>query len=322
LASVQALLSKRSFDESLFEEIYPNLVKSSEIPVLLTLLKTIVGNYSIHKDHKDKAKDIINKFTTLCFYSWSSLYYFSTDFWKDISDDGIKAILENLKNISNIGYQEDLVLSSIGEKKPKDIVHFFYERLMLSKSKKISQPIPFEFHLIKDSLSKNGQEILPEIVKWFSNHDQLANYYASRLIQNIFPLFDSNLESFLVNLTKKRSKKNLGIVLNILEKYDGQPFLHPVLREIIRVYPLDEKLNANLYHVLSKTGVIIGEYGRCDDLKQKIEETRDWLTDSNAKIKEFACEYHKYLDKLIAREKDEVAKETTFRQREFEIDHK
>ncbi|MBN1784299.1 MAG: RelA/SpoT domain-containing protein [Candidatus Bathyarchaeota archaeon] len=323
LATVQALLSKRVFDECLFEELYPNLSNSKETTVLLTLLDTIVGNYSSHKDHKDKASDIINKFTAMGFFSWSAVYFLSTDFWKEFTDDGIKAILGNLKYSINIGYEEESMLSPICEKKPKAIVNFFHERVMLSKSKKFTQPLPFEFHVIKDNLSKNGQEILPEIIKWFSEQDSFVDWYAAKFIHNVFPSFAPSLERFLLDLVRKHTKKNLRIVLHILKRYDGQPFLHKVVKEIIKGYPLDEKLKNNIYYILSEVRALIGgEWGYRDALKQKMEETKDWLTDANAEIREFAGEYHKYLEKRIAHEEDRVKKESTFRKRDFDLSRK
>lgn len=320
LATIQAVLSQRDFDESIFKELYPILVESTDTTVLLTLLQVIIRSYNLHKNHKEKISDILNKFTALRFYSWSSVYYLSSDFWKEVSDENIESILENLKYCDDIGYQEESVLSSISEKKPKAVIRFFHERLELSKAKEISHPIPFEFSLIKDSLSKNAKETLHEIVKWFSKEDQLANWHASNLIRNIFPSFNSDLESSLLALVKKRDKKNLRIVLQILEKYDGQPFLHNTVKEIVKIHPMNEKLEATLFHILSDVRAIIsGEYGFYDILKMKKEETKDWQNDSNAEIREFAVKYHKFLDKRIIHEKDRVDKEIAFRERKFEV---
>ena len=323
LATIQALLSKRVFDESLFKKIYPFIVESTDTNVLFTLLQAIINNYGLHQNHKEKVTYIINRFTDLGFYSWSSVYYLSNDFWKEVSDENIKAILENLKYCNDIGYCEESVLSSIGEKKPKDIIQFFHERLNLSKAKKISNPIPFKLFYISDSLSKNSKEILPEIIKWFSDDDPLANWHASSLINNIFPSFNSDLERILLTLVKGCDKKDLRIVFHILNKYGGKPFIHETIKEIIKTHTLDEKLKANLYHNLSAVKeVTMGDYGFYDALKLKKEETKDWLTDPNAKIRDFVVEYQKFLDTRIKSEKDRVDKEITFRKREFEVAHK
>ncbi len=323
LATIQALLSKRDFDESLFKELYPILVESTDTTVLLALLQTIIRNCSTHKNHKEKVTAIINKFTTLSFFSWSFVHHISSDYWKEMSGENTIAILENLKYCSNVSYEEECMLSSIAEKNPKAIISFFHDRVELSKAKKISNPIPFEFLILNTSLSTNHKEILPEIIKWFSEEDQLANWYASKLVENIFPSFGSDLESFLLTLVKKNDKKDLKIVLHILEEYEGQPFLHNIIKEIIKLHPMDKELRATLYQILSKIGGVVGgEYGFLDAYKRKKEETRSWLTDISAEVKGFAAEYHKHLDELINQQKDRADKEITFRKREFEVDRR
>jgi hypothetical protein len=251
LTTIYAVLARKDYDDTLFNEIYPNLLKTTNTAVLLMLLRTIVSNYNKHKDHKEEVTSIINKLTTLNFFSWSFVYYMAKDYWKEMSDDNVTAILENLKNRDNISYEDAGMLSSIAEKNPKAVTSFFHERVELAKAKKISDPIPYEFLDLGTSLSKNYKEILPEIINWFSEEDKLENWYASELIENIFPSFGPDLEHFLLVLVQKNDTKNLEIVLQILEGYEGQPFLHNIIKEIIKLYNMDETLRMKLYRILS-----------------------------------------------------------------------
>ena len=321
LATIQAVLSKKDYDDALFKEIYPNLLETTDTAVLLMLLQTIVSNYNKHKDHKEKVTSIINKFTTLNFFSWSFVYYMAKDYWKEMSEENVIAILENLKSHNNISYEDDGILSSIGEKNPKAVISFFHDRVELAKAKKISDPIPYEFLELAKSLSKNHKEILPEIINWFSEEDQLENWYASKLIENIFPSFGPDLEHFLSVLVQKNDTKNLEIVLHILEGYEGQPFLHNIVKEIIKLYNMDEPLRMKLYRILSGVkGAVMGEYGFLDAYKLKKDQTKDWLNDSDAKVKEFAAGYDKHLNELINHEKNRADKEVAFRKKAFDIE--
>ena len=251
LATIHAVLSKKDYDDTLFNEIYPNLIESTDTAVLLMLLRTIVINYNKHKDHKEEVTSIVNKLTKLNFFSLSFTYYMAKDYWKEMSDDNIKAILENLKNHEIISFEDDSLLSSISEKNPKAVISFFHDRVELAKAKTISDPIPYEFLELGTSLSKNHKEILPEIISWFSEKDQLENLYASKLIENIFPSFGPDLEHFLSVLVQNNDPKNLEIVLHILEEYEGQPFLHNIAKEIIKLNNMDESLRTKLYRILS-----------------------------------------------------------------------
>lgn len=322
LATIQAVLSKKDYDDVLFKEIYPNLLKTTDTTVLVTLLKTIVINYDKHKDHKEEVTSIINKLTTLNFFSWSFVYYMAKNYWKEMSEENAIAILENLKNLDSIGYEDDALLSSLGERNPKLIISFFHDRIELAKAKKISDPIPYEFWELGASLSKNPKEILPEITNLFSEEDHLQNWYATKLIVNIFPSFGPDLEHFLSVLVQKNDTKNLEIVLNILERYEGQPFMHNIVKEIIKLYNVDETLRMRLYKILSGVkGAVAGDYGFLDAYKLKKNQIKDWLNDFDAKIKEFAAGYDKHLDELINREKDRADKEVAFRKKAFDIEH-
>lgn len=322
LATIHAVLSKKDYDDTLFNEIYPNLIESTDTAVLLMLLRTIVINYNKHKDHKEEVTSIVNKLTKLNFFSLSFIYYMAKDYWKEMSDDNIKAILENLKNHEIISFEDDGLLSSVSEKNPKAVISFFHDRVELAKAKTISDPIPYEFLELGTSLSKNHKEILPEIISWFSEKDQLENLYASKLIENIFPSFGPDLEHFLSVLVQDNDPKNLEIVLRILEEYEGQPFLHNIAKEIIKLYNMDESLRTKLYRILSAVkGAVMGEYGFLDAYKLKKEQIKDWLNDPDPKVKEFAIGYDERLNELINHEKKRADKEVTFRKKTFDIEH-
>ena len=321
LATIQAVLLKKDYDDALFKEIYPNILETTDAAVLVMLLRTIVVNYSKHRNHKEKVTSIVNKLTTLKFFSWSFVYYMAKDYWKEMSKDNEIAILENLKNHDDISYEDDAMLSSIGERNPKAIIGYFHDRIKLAKAKKISDPIPYEFLELGTILSKNHKEILPEIINWFSEEDELENWYATKLIANIFPSFAPDLEHFLSFLVQKKDKKNLEIVLTILEQYRGETSIHKIVKEIIELYDIDETLRMRLYQILSEVkGVVTGEYGFLDAYKLKKEQTKDWLNDSDAKVKGFAAGYDKHLNELINREKNRADKEVAFRKKAFDIE--
>ncbi len=320
LAVARAFLSTKEYDDELFKEICPSLLKSVDSDVLLKVLQTIVMNFHRHNNHKEKVTEIINKLTALKFYSWSFIYYMSKEYWKEITNDNVSAILGNLKNCNVISFEEEQVLGAVALKNSKAIVQFFYERIQLYKLKKIHEAIPFEFATLNTVLSNSYREILPEIIKWFSKENTLENWYASKLIENIFPSFGSELESFILCLIKENSS-NVKIALNILERYEGEPFIHDTVKEIIRNNQMTDELKTRLFIILSEPkGVVSGEYGLLDAYKTRREQVLSWLSDPNADIKKFAKEYIEYLYRVINQEKDRTDKRIAFEKREFDLD--
>ena len=265
LAVIRALLSKKGYDDNLFQEIYPSMLKSTDNAVLLMLLQTITLYYNNHKNHKDKVTEIINKFTALQFYSWSYVYYSSKQYWQEMNDENVTAILENLVNCNTIGYEEESILGCIALKNPKAVIRFFYNRVQLAKTKKISEPLPFQFSTLNETLSMKPAEILPEITKWLSDKHQIENWYATKLIEIIFPSFGSDMEPFVLELIHSNDVKTLEMALQILRRYEGEPSIHKAIKEIIKLYSLDKDLKITLFRLLSGIkGVVGGEYGFLD----------------------------------------------------------
>lgn len=321
LATAQVLLTKKDYDDSLFKELYPNLISTSDSQILTTLLQTIVLTYDKHRNHKGEFTEIIDKFTNLKFFSWSYVYFSGSKYyWQELTRDNIEAILRNLSNCENIGYEEESVLSVIGEKNPKEIVRFFEDRINLAVAKKLKTPIPFEFLVLNKTLAKFPEIVLPEVTAWLSDEDPLKKWLAGKLIENIFPSFGNSIEQFVLSLTRKKDAKSLDAVLRILEHYEGEPFVHNIVKEILLLHPIDEALRERLYHILSSTkGIIRGKYGFFDAYKLKKQQLIDWLNDSNTLIKEFTRGFIDYLDQLMDHEKNKVDKEVAFRKREFEM---
>ncbi len=153
-----------------------------------------------------------------------------------------------------------------------------------------------------NELAPQGKELLPIIFTWFKEKDWLYKWEASRLINNIYPQFDSELESILLKMIKDGGKVNAGIISHVLDSYKGEIFTHPVCKEFIKKYN-DKKYLSAMKIFLSKTGVVMGEYGLVDAYKNKIAEIQDWKKDKDPRIKLFATDYEKGLNKQILWEK-------------------
>lgn len=159
-----------------------------------------------------------------------------------------------------------------------------------------------------------------EYTKWLSDKHQIENWYATKLIEIIFPAFGSDLELFVLELVHCNDVKTLEIALQILGRYEGEPSIHKAIKEIIKLYSLDKDLKITLFRLLSGIkGLVGGEYGFLDAYKLKKEQTIGWLEDPDDQVRKFTEEYLAYLDKLINEEKSRVDKQITFEKREFDI---
>ncbi|MCL5877261.1 MAG: RelA/SpoT domain-containing protein [Candidatus Bathyarchaeota archaeon] len=320
LAVAQAIFSAKPYDDELFDKFYPLLSKSSDNAVLFKVLQIITVNYSVHKNHKNKVTELINRFTEFQYYTWSHVYFSAPHFWEEMSDENAQAILDNLVKCQNIDYAEEGILGCIARKYPRLVIQFFYKRVQLAKTKQISEAVPFHFSSLNDILSGSGVEILTDIISWLSDEMDLENWYATKLIEVIFPSFEKPLELFTLELVRSNVTKNRDIVLQILGRYAGETSIHNVIKEIIRLYPLSADLQKKLFRILSGVrGAVMGDYGYLEQYKIRKEQAIRWIDDSDSKISNFAKAYLAYIERVINEEKNRVDKEIAFEKRTFDI---
>lgn len=103
----------------------------------------------------------------------------------------------------------------------------------------------------------------------------------------------------------------------ILRNYDGNPIIHNVCKELVKVLPDDSDLENELNVILQTTGVVSGEYGFVEAYKLKIEEIQPWLQDENTKVKEFTQKYIADLEKLIEYEKKRADEDIILRKHQY-----
>jgi hypothetical protein len=113
----------------------------------------------------------------------------------------------------------------------------------------------------------------------------------ARLLKIIFPEFPTEFEAELMRLIKEGGEANLEFVLAVLRNYEGQPFIHPIAKEIARSISKDSSLRGDLALALESAGIVSGEFGMAEAYERKKSEVADWLNDENKNVREFAKQY-------------------------------
>ena len=93
--------------------------------------------------------------------------------------------------------------------------------------------------------------------------------------------------------------------------------MRDVAKAIVEAIPLDSKYRAEVAIALQSTGVVTGEYGFVEAYERKKEEIKDWLTDSNENVQQFAKWYSTGLDQMILSERKRVDEEIALRKNRF-----
>ena len=200
------------------------------------------------------------------------------------------------------------------------MIDFFGDRLRRDRNEapdSLFEAIPFSFHELDSILCKHPDLVIELSRKLFDEDDYLFEFRGGRLIRIAFPDFTDELEVALIDQATNGGDAGVDFVLHILRNYEGDVFLHDVVKNVICVLNEDDKRLGLLEMALDSTGVVSGEFGMRDAYLRKKEEVAPWLTADNEKLRLFAERYSRTLDRQIAAEHRRAQEDIEMRKREY-----
>lgn len=215
-------------------------------------------------------------------------------------------LIEVLTTCPQIEYHIEEILIPIAKNNPLKVIKFFETRLLIQDAKRnLSlkyEAIPYHLHKVGEILKEHSKIVIPEILDWFKRDFWFYSYEASDLLHDIFPSFDEPLESFLRTFLDEKDEIGAKIILEVLEKYDGDSSIFPFCQEFVITYKDNENLLNRLMEVLSRTGVVSGEYGSVKALQNTKSLIRKWNKSKSEPLKSFAKDFIDSLNSKITHE--------------------
>lgn len=292
-------------DKTLLKELLKKAIEKSDTRTINNVIQAVVFNFDGAGEMKQIFMNTIASASKLkdsdwVFSSWVKL----EKILQDLTEKESMIVLDNLITSPRVDYHVEEALGIISIKSPASVVNFFHRRIQhkLKNKDEKYDAIPYDFHGLNEKLSPHGKNLLPIILAWYKEKDWLFRWEASRLIQNIYPQFNSELEALLLERIKTGGEDNADIVMHILDGYDGEIFTHKVCKEFIKKYK-KEKYQRSMRIFLSKTGTVMGEYGLVEAYKKKIDEIQSWKEEKDPTILTFIKSYEKSLNSQIVFEK-------------------
>tara|TARA_R110002110_G_scaffold415794_1_gene656142 strand:+ start:11400 stop:14435 length:3036 start_codon:yes stop_codon:yes gene_type:complete len=313
-------------DEVLLSNILEMARKYSDKYALTKLIVASTKNYNEHNKHLIGSLFLpaIEALTKLNYANWIGDFWFRPErvhLLSNLNIDEVKTVLSNLVLLEKIDFHAEEVLVPIVEKYPKEILHFFKQRIDIdSNSNKRTmsyEAIPFNFHQLAQSLSSHLDTILATVSAWYDGNYHVFRFRGAKLIFNIFPKYTPELNTKLLELASEGDETSHRIVIAILLNYNGAPETNDICRSMISSVPEGNSLLAEISIIMQSTGVLEGEFGRVNALQQKKEAISNWLQDSNSKVKEFARKYTADLDKQIIHEQRRAEEDIELQKHHF-----
>jgi len=211
-----------------------------------------------------------------------------------------REVLMNLRFLPQIDYQAEDVLAVIAERDPGDVVDYLCARVYEPDDRALAaakndgdsyEELPYQLHSLHEKLASNASMVVQKVLDWYRKDSSLFLYRGAKLLQLVFPEFPEAFQASLTQLIHTLDESELDFVSSILRAYDGQSFIHPVAKQLIKeLSPSSELLN-EVSIALQSTGVVSGEYGMSEAYERKRLEVLDWLDDPHEPVRAFATKY-------------------------------
>jgi len=121
-----------------------------------------------------------------------------------------------------------------------------------------------------------------------------------------------------MKLAATGANDDIDFLLQVLRNYRGEPAIHPLAKSLVQTLPEDDKRLGLVEILLENTGVVSGEFGMVEAMRERKALMAEWLKEDNDRIQAFAKRCIRHLDNRIATEQRDAEMRKERRKREFE----
>jgi hypothetical protein len=320
-------LDNEHVDRDLLVLLLRRAIRLEDLDTIAAVISVAVSNYSNDKPWliDDLFLPALEVLTERSKANWIFDFWFrrtSRVVIKDLSERGMDLVLRNLLVLERIDYQAEEVLYLVALRAPLQVLKFLCQRLAVhaQDSEKLAShfdAIPYTLHKLNDPLSTIPGEVVRVVREQYDGNYSMFIFRGAHLLKTIFPQFPVGFEAELLNIVRAGGNDNLEFALAVLRNYEGEPFIHKVCKEIVRLLPSDSPFRTEVAIAMESTGVVTGEFGMAEAYERKKDEVKDWLTDPDENIQAFAKWYVANLERMSAAERKRAEEEIALRKHRY-----
>lgn len=226
-----------------------------------------------------------------------------------LDEASAERLLQALVRCPELEHNCEYMVASVAKNFPIKVLRFIGERIRLGKSDEAPaayDAVPFDPHMLKEALqaqlTKAPDAVLKEAQAWFQTDHLRFPYGGARMVVSVFPAVDGELATCLVQIATEGDRDDLAFLVALMEAYNGQQFLYPILRVLVARLEPDDALLKVVARVFERSGVVSGEFGYAELNAERRRWIQPWLEDENDKVSAFGRKRIRELDATIASE--------------------
>lgn len=226
-----------------------------------------------------------------------------------LDEASAERLLQALVRCPELEHNCEYMVSSVAKNFPIKVLRFIGERIKLANSDATPadyEAVPFDPHTFKEvlqaQLTESPNVLLKEAQVWFRTDRLRFPYVGARAVVSIFPAVEGDMATCLMQIATEGDRDELAFLLALMEAYNGQQFLYPILRALVARLEPDNALLKVVARIFEQSGVVNGEFGYVELNVERRSWIKPWLEDENGKVRAYGQKRIRELDATIASE--------------------
>ncbi len=238
---------------------------------------------------------------------------------KGLSAQQIEPLLRLLIELPRLGTDGEALLAVVAREHVQAVIDLIGKRFVYDRDSDDFryEDLPYGLHYLRGPLAAAPVEIVTAARRWFDADPSLAQFRGGRFIAEIFPNLAHPLYPLLHSQIEE-GREGIEFVLSVLRAFQGEKFLHPLLRAIVGFLPADDELLHIVEIAIDSSGVLTGEYGSVEAQEARKALVAEWATDETEAVRAFAARFIKSADNQLAMERRRADRSVALRKISYE----
>ncbi|MEQ1489065.1 MAG: helix-turn-helix domain-containing protein [Terricaulis sp.] len=240
-----------------------------------------------------------------------------------LTDDDLERVLDALVQVSKIEYAGERLLIDVLPRMPDKVVALFGRRQEVEDARRGDpldrgyDAIPYRFNLMPEALKAHPDIVIKQALAWTEANPKLSEFKGPAFVARIFKDWSKDIEAALWQFFQSGEEGKRDFVFDVLNRYEGNAAIHPLLRDIVALVGNDEERLQDVRNALRQTGVMWGEFGSANAYRAKLALMEAWEKDERPAVQSFAQKVMREFENTIAAEQRRAEEDLAMRRLDY-----
>ncbi|AMS28250.1 hypothetical protein AEM38_00045 [Hyphomonadaceae bacterium UKL13-1] len=223
---------------------------------------------------------------------------------KGLSIEQVEPLLELLIKMPRLDTSGEALLAVVAGEHLDAVIDLIGRRFLEEHDTRDAkyEDLPYQLYYLRAPLAAAPLEIVTAARCWFETNPRSFGFGGARLIAELFPNLEEPIEQLLRDQIAE-GREGIKFVLSVLLAFEGQQFLHPLLRTIVGLLPAEDELLGTVESVIDRSGLLLGEYGSVEAQQSRKALVAEWETDESEAVRNYAASFVRSAENQLAMER-------------------